>query len=112
MRPACTMSRDGTRRRWKVSRVPLTAISGQRFAPNIGGSFDLDQYADAGVGADMGLFARQQQIEYGVVDRPALVQFGTPVESQKTRVENAVALRLEVGVDHANALVVAEVVQG
>src|ERR1700685_882158 len=91
--------------------APLTVISGQWLAPNIGGAFDLDQHADAGVGADMGLFARQEQIEYGVVDRPAVVQFGTAVESQKARVENAVALRLEVGVDHANALVVAEVFQ-
>src|SRR5579862_5740658 len=88
------------------------AISGQRLTPNIAGTLDLDQHADAGVGADMGLLARQQQIEYGVVDRPALVQFGTPVEPQEAGVENAVAMRLEVGVDHANALVVAEVFQG
>src|SRR5258708_16431509 len=91
--------------------APLTVISGQRLAPNVGGTLDLDQHADAGVGADMGLFARQEQIEYGVTDGPAVVQFGPAVEAQKARVENAVALRLEVGVDHANALVVAEVFQ-
>ena len=89
--------------------MPVTAMSGQRLAPNIGGTLDLDQHADAGVGADMGLFARQQQIEYGVTDGTALVQLGVAVESQKAGVENAVALRLEVGVDHANALVVAEI---
>src|SRR5580704_6675999 len=83
--------------------------SRQRLAPNIRGTLDLDQHADAGVGADMGLLAWQEQIEDGVTDRPALVQLGRSVESQKARVENTVALRLEVGVDHANALVVAEV---
>src|ERR1700685_962713 len=63
--------------------APLTVISGQCLAPNIGGAFDLDQHADAGVGGDMGLFAGQEQIEYGVVDRPAVVQFWPGGESQK-----------------------------
>ena len=43
-----------------VHLAPLTVFSGQWLAPNIGGTLDLDQYADAGVGADMGLFARQE----------------------------------------------------
>ena len=60
-------------------------MSGQRLAPNIGGALNLDQHADAGVGADMRLLARQEQIEYGIMNGPALVQFGVSVESQKAR---------------------------
>ena len=63
----------------------LTWISGQWLAPNVGGTLDLDQHADAGVRADMRLLARQQQIEYGVTDGPAVVQFGLSVETQKAR---------------------------
>src|SRR3954452_10712191 len=85
--------------------------SGQRLASNVGGALDLDEYADAGICADMRLLARQQQLEDGVMDGPALVQCGCSVESQKAGIENAIALRLEVGVDHANALVVAKVFQ-
>src|SRR5271154_3932325 len=105
--------RNGNTLRYAARDLELARakILGQRLAANVGGTLDLDQHADAGVGADMGLFARQKEIEYGVTDGPAVVQFGMAVESQKARVENAVALRLEVGVDHANALVVAEVFQ-
>src|SRR4051812_3066394 len=93
------------------SGPPKSVWSGQRLASNVGGTLDLDEDADAGVCADMCLLARQQQLEDGVMDGPALVQCGRPVEAQEAGVENAVALRLEVGVDHANAFVVAEVFQ-
>jgi hypothetical protein len=45
---------------------------------NIGGTLYLDQHADASVRADARSFARQEQIEYGVTDEPALVQFTVP----------------------------------
>ena len=41
-------------------RVPNGLTLRQRLAPHVGGALDLYQYADAGVGADVGLLARQQ----------------------------------------------------
>src|SRR3979409_2153799 len=94
-----------------VLRGVLWAIrtSRQSLAPNIGRALDLDQHADTRVRPDMRLLPRQEQLEDGLTNGPTLVQLGLSVEPQKAGIENAVALRLEVGVDHANALVVAEV---
>jgi len=81
-------------RRWLSSRSPSSAgarcdrlcwsfagdIAGvlvdpsrQRLTSDIGRMIDPDQYADAGVGAHMGLLPRQQQLEDRVAHWPGLV---------------------------------------
>jgi hypothetical protein len=42
---------------------------------NIGDTLNLNQHADTNVRADARLFARQEQIEYGVTDECRPVQF-------------------------------------
>src|SRR5262249_58608006 len=85
--------------------------SRQRLAADVARTLDLDQHADALVGAVMGLLARRELLEDRLAYRPALVQLGGAEEAQKARVEHAVALRLEVRVDHGDTFVVAEIVQ-
>src|SRR5262249_9146482 len=96
-----------------VARPSLETVaqvrSRQRLAADIGRARDLHQHADAGIGANMGLLARQQQVEDLLVDRAALVQLDGAVEAQESGVEHAVALRLEVRVYDADALVVRQV---
>jgi len=66
---------------------------------------------DAVLRAGMRLLARHQHGEDALAHRPVLVQFDAAVEPQKPGLENLLVLRLEVRVDDADALVVAEVVE-
>src|SRR5262249_12674139 len=86
--------------------------SRQWLASNVRGAFYLDQHADASIRADMRLLAWQEKIENVVANGAAFMQFGFPVKSQKPRIKNTIALCLEVGIDHTNALVMAEVFEG
>jgi hypothetical protein len=85
------------------------AILRQRFASHICRAINLDENANTCVRADMRLLARQQQFEYRIPNRPAFVQLGLSVETQETRIQHTFALRLEIRVNHADALVVAEI---
>ena len=61
-----------------VRTAPNRFWSGQRLASNVGGALDLDEYADAGICADMRLLARQQQLEDGVMDGPLSCNAAVP----------------------------------
>ncbi len=63
-----------------------------RLAANIDGFLDLEQRANASVGANMGLLARQKLGENRVVNGSALVQLDAAEEAQETAFEDAVTL--------------------
>src|ERR1700691_6693569 len=95
----------------RSSARAITISSDNRLTADIDGTLDLDQRTDAGIGPNMGLLARQKLSENRVVHRAAFVQFDTAEEAQKAAFQNAVALRLEVRIHHADPLVVREVIE-
>ena len=59
----------------------------------------------------MGLLARQQLGKNRLVQRTALVQFDAAEKTQEAALQNAVALRLEIRIHHADALIVRQVLE-
>src|SRR5271154_6667898 len=80
-------------------------------AANIDGPFDLHQRADASICPNVGLLARQQFCKNRVMHGPALVQHDAAVKAQEATFEHTIALRLEIRVHHADALIVRQIFQ-
>src|SRR5579885_3694642 len=57
----------------------------------------------------MGLLARQKPCKDRLADRSALMQLGAAVEAQKAALEHAVTLGFEIGIHHADPLVVRKI---
>ena len=77
--------------------------SHNRLAADIDCLVDLNQHADAGLRANMGLLARQQLGKNRLAHGPALVQLDAAKETQEATLQHA-ALRFEVGIHDAHAL--------
>lgn len=88
-----------------------TALRPQRLAADVGRLGDLDQHADALVGAQVLLLALGELGEDRLAHRAALVQRGGAEEAQEARLHLAVALRLHVHVHDADAAVAPEAVE-
>src|SRR6476469_11237634 len=92
-------------------QLAADTASHERRSVNIYRFVDLDQHADAGFGAGVGLLAWQQAGENSVAHGAAVMQFGAAEEPQETALEHAIALCFEVGINHTYASVVRQILQ-
>src|SRR6185295_4702532 len=94
-----------------AQQLAADMASHERLSANIDRFVDLDQHADAGFGAGVGLLAWQQAGENSFAHGAAVMQFGAAEEPQETALEHAIALCFEVGINHAHASVVRQILQ-
>src|SRR5690242_10459301 len=66
--------------------------SHNRLAADVDRLLDFQQHADAGLGAGVGLLARQELGEDRLAHRPRVVQFDLAEETQEATLQHAVAL--------------------